>query len=62
MHAVIGQESSVISVHTHIDDVIESYEYSDWLKSFDEYYIKQIDLIFLWVCSLIDAQKMSKCG
>ena len=57
MHAVIGQESSVISVHTHIDDVIESYEYSDWLKSFDEYYIKQIDYIFPCSCTVTSRHK-----
>ena len=48
--------------YTHIDGVIESYARSDWLKCFDEYYIKQIDSIFSCVCTLIDAQKTSKCG
>ena len=36
--------------------------HSDWFKCFDEYHIKQIDSIFPFVCALIDAQKVSKCG
>ena len=31
--------------YTRTDDVIESYARSDWLKYFDEYYIKQINPI-----------------
>ena len=38
-------ENRVWLLYTCIDDVIESYARSDWLKYFDEYYIKQINPI-----------------
>ena len=46
MRAMIGRD---------VDDGIESYAHSDWLECFGKYYIKQIDSIFLCMCTLMDA-------